>query len=344
MDGKEILLEHIDMIDAEIKKNFSSRNFPSKLYDMMKYHLGWLDENFNEVKQYRGKRFRPTLCLLTYRALSGVYDKALPAAAAIELIHNFSLIHDDIEDMDEQRRHRPTVWKLWGIPHAINVGDGMHVLANLCALRLREINVTDKKIVDVLQILNETVMKLCEGQFLDMEYEKKPSITIDMYMDMIYRKTAALIEASTYIGAILATENQEIIEKFKLFGKNIGLAFQIIDDIIGIWEKEEKTGKPKASDIRNKKKTLPIIYSLEKASKEEKEFLKKVYKKEGKAKDGEIKRILEILENSGAKEFSVKIAKRYEKKALENLKATRIKNSSIEKLKILTKFISDRKY
>ncbi len=344
MNGEEILLEHIDMIDNEIKKTFVSRDFPSKLYDMMKYHLGWLDENFNEVKQYRGKRFRPTLCLLTYKALSGVYDKALPAAAAIELIHNFSLVHDDIEDMDEQRRHRPTVWKLWGIPHAINVGDGMHALAYLCALRLREVNVTDRKIVDVLQILNNTVMKLCEGQFLDMEYERIPNITINMYMDMIYRKTAALIEASVHIGSILATENQDVIKKFRLFGKNIGLAFQIIDDIIGIWEKEEKTGKPKASDIKNKKKTLPIIYSLEKSSKREKEFLTNVYQRKRKAKEDEISKILEILENSGAKDFSIEMAKKYERKALENLKTTGVKNSSIEKLKILTKFITSRKY
>ena len=344
MEGEEILLEHVDMVDSEIERCIGQRRFPSQLYNMMKYHLGWVDEKFKETKRYRGKRFRPTLCLLSYKAISGVYDKALPAAAAIELIHNFSLIHDDIEDMDEQRRHRPTVWKLWGIPHAINVGDGMHVLANLCALRLREVNVTDAKIVDVLEILNKTVMELCEGQFLDMEYEKRIDITINMYLKMISKKTAALIEASTHIGAILATENRKIIEKFRLFGHNIGMAFQIIDDIIGIWGKEEKTGKPKASDIRNKKKTLPIIYAMEKTKKKDKKFLTNVYKRSKKISEEDISRILEILEKYGAREFSINIAKEYEKKALENLNKTGLENSSIEKLKKITEFITSRKY
>ncbi|MFQ5887650.1 MAG: polyprenyl synthetase family protein, partial [Candidatus Hydrothermarchaeales archaeon] len=153
MKVEDILNEHLNMIDKEIKDLFKGHDFPSKLYNMMQYHMGWLDEDFKTTSQYGGKRFRPTLCLLVYNALSGVYDKALPAAAAIELIHNFSLIHDDIEDRDATRRHKPTIWKLWGEAQGINTGDGMHVLANLAALRLRERNVSDSRVVDVLKIL-----------------------------------------------------------------------------------------------------------------------------------------------------------------------------------------------
>lgn len=340
-NGEAVLSEYLDVIDSEIRKNFENRIFPRPLYDMMKYHLGWLDENLKEAHQYRGKRFRPTLCLLTYNALSGVYDKALPAAAAIELIHNFSLIHDDIEDMDEERRHKPTVWKLWGIAQAINVGDGMHVLANLAALRLKELNVTSSKIVEVLEILNKTIIDLCEGQYLDMSYEGRVDITTKMYLEMISRKTASLVEASTLIGATLATEDEKTVEHFRKFGRNIGIAFQIVDDIIGIWEK--KTGKPKASDIRNKKKTLPILYAFEKASKRKRRLLVQTFKKK-KLYEEDISNVLEILENVSAYEYSKNIAESYENKALKELSSTGIENNAMKKLKLLAEFLVKRKY
>lgn len=343
MNAEDILNEHLPMIDGEIKKIFKNRNYPKHLYDMMQYHLGWLDEKLRKADQYRGKRFRPTICLLTYNSISGVYDKALPAAAAIELIHNFSLIHDDIEDMDEARRHKPTVWKLWGISQAINAGDGMHVMANIAALRLKEINVTDTKIVDVLSVINHTIMDLCEGQYLDMSFEKKLDITTEMYLDMVSRKTAALVEAAALVGAILATENEKIIEHFKKFGRNIGIAFQIVDDIIGIWEKTKDTGKPKASDIKNKKKTLPIIYAFEKSSKTEKKLLVEIYKKEV-LDDRNVSNVLKILERVKAHEYSKNMARKFEDVALKELSKTEIKSESMKKLRMLAKFLVKRKY
>lgn len=343
MKGEDLLSEHLKMIDGEIKRVFENRVFPEQLYDMMKYHLGWLDEDLEKVEQYRGKRFRPTLCILVYNALSGVYDKALPAAAAIELIHNFTLIHDDIEDMDEERRHKATVWKLWGVSQAINVGDGMHVLANLAALRLEELNVTSSKIVEVMRILNETIISVCEGQYLDMSFEDRLDITIDMYLGMIRRKTAALVEASTWIGAILATEDKEKINSFRNFGRNIGMAFQIIDDILGIWEKAEQTGKPKASDVRNRKKTLPILYALEKAPRKERKRLMDIYKKD-KLTEEDINAVLHILASIGAYDYSKKKAEEFERAALKELDKTKIENEAMENLRALTEFLIRRKY
>lgn len=343
MKGEDLLSEHIDMIDGEIKKVFENRVFPGQLYNMMKYHLGWLDEDLKRVEQYRGKRFRPTLCLLVYNALSGVHDKALPAAAAIELIHNFSLIHDDIEDMDEERRHKSTVWKLFGISQAINVGDGMHVLANLAALRLEELNVTSSKIVEVIRILNETIIALCEGQYLDMSFEDRLDITIDMYLEMIRRKTAALVEAATWIGATLATEDKDKIDSFRKFGRNIGIAFQIIDDIIGIWEKTSRTGKPKASDVRNKKKTLPILYALQEASKEGKKRLMDIYQKD-KLTEEDTEAVLNILEETGAHEYSKKMAEKFERDALTELSKTKIENEAMDDIIALTEFLVRRNY
>jgi geranylgeranyl diphosphate synthase type I len=341
MNAEEILNRHLPMIDNDIKDTFRGRDFPKPLYDMMRYHMGWLGEDLQPVDQYGGKRFRPTMCLLTYHALSGVYDKALPVASAIELIHNFSLIHDDIEDMDEERRHKPTVWKLWGIPHAINAGDGMHVMANLAALRLEDLNVTDSKIVQVMKILNRAIITLCEGQYLDMSFEDSLDITTDMYMEMIARKTAALIETSTMVGAVLATSDERMIDHFANFGRKIGLAFQIIDDIIGIWE--TKTGKPKASDIRNKKKTLPVLYAFEKASEEKKKLLHEKYQKET-LDDEDINQVMEVLEDVGAHEYCKKVAKKYEDEALQELEKTNLEGSAIQELKTLARFLVKRTY
>ncbi len=343
MKGEDLLSEHLDMIDGEIKKVFENRVFPGQLYDMMKYHLGWLDEGLERAEQYRGKRFRPTMCILVYNALSGVRDKALPAAAAIELIHNFSLIHDDIEDMDEERRHKPTVWKLFGISQAINVGDGMHVLANHAALRMEELNVTSSKIVEVIRILNETIIALCEGQYLDMSFEDRLDITIDMYLEMISRKTATLVEASTWIGATLSTEDRGKVDSFRRFGRNIGIAFQIIDDIIGIWEKASQTGKPKASDVRNKKKTLPILYALQEAPKGKNKRLMDIYRKDELTEE-DTEEVLEILEDTGAHEYSKKMAAKFEVAALKELSKTKVEKEAMDNIKVLTEFLVRRRY
>ncbi|RMF89150.1 MAG: polyprenyl synthetase family protein [Methanobacteriota archaeon] len=336
--------ELVEMVEEEIRELLEGRARQRMLYDMMRYHLGWLDEELRPVEQYKGKRFRPLLCLLTYNALSGVYDKAVPAAAAIELIHNFSLIHDDIEDRDEERRHKPTVWKLWGDAHAINVGDGMHVLANLAALRLKDVNVTEAKVVEVLQILNETVMTLCEGQYLDMSFEERLDVTTKEYLEMIRCKTAALIESSVHVGAVLATEDEKTIKNLRRFGRDIGMAFQIRDDIIGTWGDPKSTGKPRGSDIGNRKKTLPVIYVFERSSAKERKELASLYSGNKRLTKREIAFVIKKMEEKGAYEYAVDTAAAYEKNALKALRKVKLMGEAEEKITSLVDFLINRDY
>ncbi|MBE0480304.1 MAG: polyprenyl synthetase family protein, partial [Dehalococcoidia bacterium] len=250
-------------IEAELRFVVGRASLP--LYDMMRYHMGWIDESGRAAKNTAGKRLRPVLCLLTCHSLGGHWRSALPVAAAIELVHNFSLIHDDIQDSSIERRGRPTVWYMWGQPQAINVGDGMHALALSSLLRLEDIGIPNAKIVRAARILGEASLRLCEGQYLDISFERRMDIKISDYLTMISNKTAALVAGSVEIGAVLATENEPDIAHFKSFGHALGMTFQIHDDVLSIWGDEKKIGKSISTDIRSKKKTLPVVYLLEKA-------------------------------------------------------------------------------
>ena len=192
---------YILQVEAEMRELLAAPD-PSLLqfYGMMSYHLGWLDQAFQPVEGVGGKRFRPLICLLASEAQGVDWAQAVPAAAAIELVHNFSLIHDDIEDGSPMRRHRETLWHVWGSPQAINAGDGMHVLAHLALQRLLDRGITPAKVVAVTRILDETSLRLCHGQYLDLAFEERMDITENEYLAMINGKTASLVSASTQIG------------------------------------------------------------------------------------------------------------------------------------------------
>ena len=166
------------------------------LYEMVRYHLG-LDEDGQ-----RGKRIRPLLGLLAYELLTGDHRRALPGAAAVELGHNFSLVHDDIEDRDVERRHRATLWTVFGVPQAINTGDTLFTLSRMALHRLSDLGFSDAKVLGLMRLYDETCLALCEGQFMDIwSAEHDDRLSVDFYFDMIGRKTAALIAASVQAGA-----------------------------------------------------------------------------------------------------------------------------------------------
>ncbi|MBI3742599.1 MAG: polyprenyl synthetase family protein, partial [Chloroflexi bacterium] len=233
-----------------------------KYYGMFRYHLGWVNENFAPTQADTGKHFRALLALLSCQAVSGDWKNALPLAAAIELAHNFSLIHDDIEDASDARRGRATVWKVWGLAQGLNAGDGMFVVARRALHRLSANGIGAEKLVQILKEFDHMTLALCQGQFLDISFETRLDVSVADYLQMIRGKTAALVSAATKLGARVGTNAERVIDAFAQFGENIGLAFQISDDILGMWGDPEITGKPAWTDIFAKKKSLPALIAL----------------------------------------------------------------------------------
>ena len=209
------------------------------LYEMVRYHLALDGKDANG-----GKRVRPLLGLLAYASIAGDHRQALPGAAAVELGHNFSLVHDDIEDGDTERRHRPTLWTVHGVPQAINAGDTLFSLSRIALHRLTDLGFSDAKVLRLMRLFDETCLALCEGQYIDIATSESDEVmSVDAYFDMIGRKTAALIAASIEAGALLATDDEAVIGRYRAFGWALGIAFQLNDDLLGIWGAEQATGK-----------------------------------------------------------------------------------------------------
>jgi len=250
-------------LETEMRELLANQESAVKtLYGMLQYHMGWVDETLRAQNFPAGKRLRPMLCLLACAELGGDPVQALPAAAAIELLHNFSLIHDDIEDGDETRRHRPTVWKIWGVPQGINAGDSMFALAFAAMQRLERRSVSASLTLAALNLFTDTCLALTEGQYLDLSFEQRLEVTVDEYMRMIQGKTAALVGASVAIGALIGGATPEQDASLQEFGQALGLAFQIQDDILGIWGDPAETGKAAGNDILRRKKSLPMLHAL----------------------------------------------------------------------------------
>ena len=305
-------------VRVELRKIIES--CPPALGSILRYHMGWQDEHGHLCSKESGKFIRSTLCLLSCKAVAGDTSQAMPAAAAVELIHNFSLIHDDIEDASHERHHRSTVWKLWGESQAINAGDAMSTLAYLALPRLEDQGVSYERIVSSIRMLGLACLELCEGQYLDVEYEDRLDVTIEEYLDMAARKTGALFAASTSLGAYLGSEDSELVNVFYLFGKELGVAYQVYDDVLGIWGAEKSTGKS-ATDISQRKKTLPVVYGLHNSDGDARKRLKRFYSQQSisGADMIEVKKILDCL---GARDYAENLAEQYYCRALAQLEAT----------------------
>jgi geranylgeranyl diphosphate synthase type I len=284
-------------------------------YGQMQYQLGWVNANLSPIPAKSGKLLRPTLLLLAYEAAgawglttetvenSDYLRRAMPAAAAIELTHNFTLMHDDIEDGDTERRHRPTAWALWGIPQTINTGDGMFALARLALWRALDEGVEPALVVQLAKVLDSTCLVISEGQFLDMNSETRLEISVSMYLDTITRKTAALMGCAAEMGALLGTREQETIDRLRSFGYAMGVAFQVRDDLLGVWASTAESGKTPAGDVYRRKKSLPVLHALEHARPQDQEFLRQVYQQETPVTGEQVEAVLEVFAHTETRTY-----------------------------------------
>ncbi len=309
------------------------------------YHLGWVDQHGVAATSpsSQGKALRPTLCLFACEALSWEHDRALPAAAALELIHNFSLLHDDIQDQDMERRHQPTAWNVWGIPRALVAGDAMHSTGDLAALRASEKGVSPEVVLRVSAILTDSYLAMIEGQCLDLEFEGRTNITTNEYLYMIACKTGALIRCGLETGALLAHGDEETVQAFATFGEGLGQAFQIRDDYLGIWGDEATLGKATGNDIRRRKKSYPVVYALERAGGTALRDLQRIYG-QSELEDDDVQRVLAVLEEVGAREQSQSLTEAAANRALEALSSVSLPGWAQEEAEELVDFLARREY
>ena len=221
------------------------------------YHMGWTDAEGRPMKAPGGKGIRPTLAVLGAEAAWADPEVGVPGGVAVELVHNFSLIHDDIIDTDTERHHRPTVWSVFGIGQAICAGDALQVLAHQVLL-----DGSPETSAAASAALADATAAMIAGQSDDIAFETRRDVSVKQCMAMAAAKTGALLGCAASIGAILAGAPQVTVGALRDYGRHLGLAFQAVDDLLGIWGDPQTTGKPAGSDLRSRKKSMPIVSAL----------------------------------------------------------------------------------
>lgn len=275
------------------------------LATMAGYHLGWWDAQRGAVAGSSGKSLRAALALAAAAACDPGAN-AVPAAVAVELMHNFSLVHDDVMDHDATRRGRATVWAVWGKASATVLGDALHALAGRVLARLAEPSVMPKAV----ERLEASCVALCVGQYHDCDFEKRRQVTVDEYLQMAAGKTADLMGCACALGALSAGADAATVAAMDQFGVQLGLAFQIVDDVMGIWGDPKVTGKPVGSDLANRKATLPVVTALNSASPAAGE-LARMYRATEPMTPGDIARATELVEHAGGRTAAQQYADQY---------------------------------
>jgi geranylgeranyl diphosphate synthase, type I len=307
------------------------------LAQVIAYHLGWRDQQGNEVDQPGGKSVRPTITLLAAAAVGAPAEDAVPGAVALELVHNFSLVHDDLMDGDRERRHRPTVWALFGSSEAILAGDALAALAYAVLL-----DANDEPGRRAARELTDATLEMIRGQSEDMDFESRIDVTEDEVLQMCAHKTGALISCAAALGAILGRGGDAQVAALRAFGSHVGIAFQAVDDVLGIWGEPGVTGKPAASDLRQHKKTLPVVHALAKPGAEGREFAGMLSK--GGLAEPAVGRALEILEAAGSRRWCTEVAEHHLRLALDALAGADLEPGPAGELSDIARFVVGRDF
>ncbi len=325
----------IPPVEAEMRRVLNANGQKPNWFDgMIHYHMGWADADLNVAESPAGKRIRPLLCLLCAEAAGGDWRQAVPAGAAIEILHNFTLVHDDIQDKSPTRRGRQTVWKLWGENQAINAGDAMFAQAHLAMCNLLERGVAAGIVVQALRRLDETCLELTKGQHADMDFENRQNVSVSEYLAMIDGKTAALLALAAELGALIAGKDEATVNHYAQFARYLGLAFQVRDDILGVWGDEAEIGKSAATDIETRKKSLPVLYGLERS-----QPLRALYAAQPMPADF-VPRAVSWLDEAGAQAYCEEMEQEYTDTAWGHMAAL---GETSQGLQTLTQFLLGRK-
>ncbi|MFF2851100.1 polyprenyl synthetase family protein [Streptomyces sp. NPDC058001] len=303
------------------------------------YHFGWIDAEGNPTHGDGGKAVRPALALLSAQAAGAAPEVGVPGAVAVELVHNFSLLHDDLMDGDEQRRHRDTVWKVHGPAQAILVGDALFALANEILLELGTVEAGR-----ATRRLTTATRALIDGQAQDISYEHRERVTVEECLDMEGNKTGALLACACSIGAVLGGADDRTADTLETYGYHLGLAFQAVDDVLGIWGDPESTGKQTWSDLRQRKKSLPVVAALA-AGGPASEQLGELLAADAKSNDfdsfseEEFAARAALIEEAGGREWTAQEARRQHAVAIEALDTVEMPDQVRAQLVALADFV-----
>jgi len=310
---------------------------PAQLRSGAGFHLGWWDADGNTGSHACGKMLRPAFALTSARAVSGhAGSAAVRAGVAVELVHNFSLVHDDVMDVDEVRRGRPTVWAEFGVPYAILLGDALLALASQVLARGG-----DTVAAGLCGELNDVVVALCLGQHLDMVFEGRGSISTDDYLEMVAGKTSALLAGACALGGLAGGADVTQLAALREFGHQIGLAFQLVDDVLGIWGDPVVTGKPAGADLQRYKKSMPVVAAMGSGTSAGEE-LAEMYEKRAITGGRDLARAVHLVERSGAREWTESRARTHHRLAVESLDGMTADPTALDDLRALAGLMVDR--
>jgi geranylgeranyl diphosphate synthase type I len=316
------------------------------LAGMVRYHLGYADLALQPIDPRtidQGKRIRPAVTLLVAGTAGGDPVQAAPVAAAIELLHNFTLIHDDIQDESATRRHRPTVWHAWGAKQAINAGDALFAVSHLPLLQLPARGVSAERTLTILDAFERMTIEIVEGQTLDLGFETREDVTADAYLEMISGKTSAIIRFAAWAGATIAGVSADNASRWADFGLELGLGFQIHDDLLGIWGTQAETGKRQADDIRRRKKSYPFLLLRERLDPPARDELNAIYAQDDISEE-DVSRVLDLMDAREVRRDVEQVVANYHDAAAAVLASAGRKSPYQRQLQALVESLANRTF
>ena len=334
MKSPQALNRVMELVEPELVN--SVKKLSNELLPVIEYHFGWKTIKGIEAPEDTGKRLRPSLAVLSAEAVGRDMEVAIPGAVAVELIHNFSLIHDDIIDGDKERRHRPSAWTAFSIEDALIAGDALHTLAFQVLL---EENTPER--VQAARRLVDATTTMISGQAADMTFDDLPTISFEECLKMEAAKTGALLGYSSSVGAILSGADENTCNALEVFGYELGLAYQAVDDVLGIWGDPKITGKPAGNDLREKKKSMPVSIVLS-ANNSDSEKLLEIFSTTEDLDEEQIVKASALIENAGGREATLEEADKHLKRAIEFLNNADIRKETFCELEEIAHFVVNR--